>query len=116
MTELFEQDRKTADRQSSKGNQLKWYNENTWYKADYTGYEGMAEYMVSHLLILSDLEKNDVSIYDTEKIKYKKNTFHGCRSGNFLPQGWQLITLERLSADLLRLMHYFSTKTGILIT
>jgi hypothetical protein len=96
MTELFEQDRKTDNRQSSKGNQLKWYNGNTWYKADYTGYEGLAEYMVSHLLVLSDLKKNDVCLYDTEQIRYKKNMFHGCKSTNFLSDGWQLITLERL--------------------
>lgn len=35
MVELFEQDMETNDRQSSKGNQLKWKNRGTWYKADY---------------------------------------------------------------------------------
>ena len=50
MVELFEQDIHTNDRQSSKGNQLKWKNAGNWYKADYAGYEGLAEYMVSHLL------------------------------------------------------------------
>lgn len=25
-------------------------NEGIWYKADYTGYEGLVEYMISHLL------------------------------------------------------------------
>ena len=42
MVELFEQDIMTNDRQSSKGNQLKWENNGIWYKADYTGYEGLA--------------------------------------------------------------------------
>lgn len=96
MIELFKQDIKTDDRQSSKGNQLKWQNEDIWYKADYTGYEGLAEYMVSHLLIDSDLHKSDICIYDTEELKYKNNVFRGCKSANFLPEGWQLITLERL--------------------
>ena len=50
MIELFEQNERMQDRQSSKGNQLKWENAGIWYKADYTGYEGMAEYMISHLL------------------------------------------------------------------
>lgn len=50
MVELFEQDERRIDRQSSKGNQLKWENNGIWYKADYTGYEGLAEYMISHLL------------------------------------------------------------------
>lgn len=35
MIELFEQDTRTNDRQSSKGNQLKWENQGCWYKADY---------------------------------------------------------------------------------
>ena len=39
----FEQNIRTNDRQSSKGNQLKWENEGIWYKADYTGYEGLVE-------------------------------------------------------------------------
>ena len=55
MIELFEQDIKTYDRQSSKGNQLKWENSGIWYKADFTGYEGLAEYMISHLLKKSSL-------------------------------------------------------------
>ena len=50
MVELFEQNIRTKDRQSSKGNQLKWENNGIWYKADYTGYEGLAEYVISHLL------------------------------------------------------------------
>ena len=44
MIELFEQNERMQDRQSSKGNQLKWENAGIWYKADYTGYEGLAEY------------------------------------------------------------------------
>lgn len=50
MIELFEQNIRTNRRQSSKGNQLKWENDGIWYKADYTGYEGLTEYMISHLL------------------------------------------------------------------
>ena len=42
MIELFERDMKTAEYKSSKGNQLKWINGSEWYKADYTGYEGLA--------------------------------------------------------------------------
>ena len=59
MIELFEQNIRTNDRQSSKGNQLKWENEHIWYKADYTGYEGLAEYVVSHLLEKSTLARED---------------------------------------------------------
>lgn len=41
MIQLLEQDRKLENRNSSKGNQLKWCREGIWYKADYTGYEGL---------------------------------------------------------------------------
>ena len=56
MIELFEQDILLNDRQSSKGNQLKWQSQNgIWYKADYTGYEGL---VVSCLLGYSSLKRN----------------------------------------------------------
>lgn len=96
MVELFEQDAMTKVRQSSKGNQLKWENNDIWYKADYTGYEGLAEYIVSALLADSSLKKEEYISYQTEEIFYKKTRFTGCKSSNFLPEGWRLITLERL--------------------
>ena len=96
MVELFEQDIKTNYRQSSKGNQLKWENNKVWYKADYTGYEGLAEYVVSHLLKKSTLQEDEYVIYDLEKIVYGNRSFGGVRSKNFLSEGWQIITLERL--------------------
>lgn len=96
MITLFEQDIKTADRQSSKGNQLKWYRDDLWYKADYTGYEGLVEYTVSKLLKISSLKENEICLYDTVDIQYKRKNMLGCSSQNFLPNNWQLITLERL--------------------
>ena len=35
---------------TSKGDQRKWKIENLWYKADYMGYESLAEVLVSKLL------------------------------------------------------------------
>lgn len=96
MIELFEQDIRTNDRQSSKGNQLKWENHGIWYKADYTGYEGLAEYVVSHLLQKSTLNYEEYVLYDLEQIKYRKQIYNGVKSDNFLKEGWQIITLERL--------------------
>lgn len=96
MVELFEQDIKTLSRQSSKGLQLKWKNGDTWYKADNIGYEGFVEYLISHLLEYSTLSGNEYVLYDTTQIHYKRTEFLGCASRNFLPAGWQLITLERL--------------------
>lgn len=96
MIELFEQNERKSERQSSKGNQLKWENEGIWYKADYTGYEGLAEYMISHLLVKSTLNEAEYALYDLEEIKYKSIVYRGVKSKSFLAPGWQIITLERL--------------------
>lgn len=97
MIELFEQDILLNDRQSSKGNQLKWQSQNgIWCKADYTGYEGLVEYLVSCLLGYSSLKRNEYVFYQTEKIHYKYKDYLGGKSENFLPDGWKIITLERL--------------------
>ena len=86
----------TNKRKSSKGNQLKWVLDKTWYKADYLGYEGLAEYVVSRLLQYSSLDPSEYVDYETEDIAYKLNTFHGCQSMSFLRPGERLITLNRL--------------------
>lgn len=96
MIELFEQDIKTNDRQSSKGNQLKWKNNNIWYKSDFTGYEGLVEYIVSHLLKYSNLKEEEYILYNLIEIKYKDNKFNGVHSIDFLKPGYKIITLERL--------------------
>ena len=96
MIELFEQDIRTNDRQSSKGNQLKWMNNNKWYKADFTGYEGLVEYVVSRLLSFSNLNVNEYVMYNPIEIKYKNKIFTGVYSYSFLNDDWQIITLERL--------------------
>ncbi len=96
MIELFEQNIRKNDIQSSKGNQLKWENNGIWYKADYTGYEGLSEYVISHLLQKSSLEEEEFVLYDIERIRYKEQVYTGVKSENFLQEGWQLITLERL--------------------
>ena len=96
MIELFEQNIRTNRRQSSKGNQLKWENDGIWYKADYTGYEGLTEYMISHLLKKSTLAEQEFVCYDMEEIKYGTVIYNGAKSKNFLSEDWQIITLERL--------------------
>lgn len=96
MVEVLERDKRMEDRHSSKGNQLKWNDGKYWYKADYTGYEGMAEYTVSSLLRYSNLKPEEYVSYETEEIKYGQQLYKGCKSQDFLKEGWQLITLERL--------------------
>lgn len=96
MIELFENEFKKSERKSSKGNQLKWKKDDIWYKADSIGYEGFSEYICSKLLEFSNLGKEEFVIYDTEELCYKNQRYFGCSSRNFLNEGEQLITLERL--------------------
>ena len=96
MIELLESELKTFKGHSSKGNQLKWLRDDIWYKADYTGYEGLSEYIVSALIAKSNLSDNDFVLYDTENVKYKRSYFTGAKSADFMKEGDQLITLSRL--------------------
>lgn len=95
MTELFSLDAYHSDRRSSKGNQLKFEKNHIWYKADYLGYEGLAEYVISRLLHYSTLQESEFVSYETDQILYNGQSFNACRSRDFT-DGWQLITLERL--------------------
>ena len=77
MVELFEQDERQNNRQSSKGNQLKWENNGIWYKADYTGYEGLAEYMISHLLMKSSCVRMSLSCMSLNRSSIKHQFIPG---------------------------------------
>lgn len=96
MIELFKNDENILNRNSSKGNQLKWSNSGIWYKADYTGYEGLSEFLISHLLCSSSLDKKEFVVYEPEQIKYKSSVYNGVKSNDFLYDDWQIITLDRL--------------------
>ena len=95
MIELYENELNMPDRQSSKGNQLKFKRDKYWYKADYLGYEGLVEYTVSKLLKHSSLDETEYVDYELDLIVYNGQEFNACRSVDFT-EGWQLITLERL--------------------
>jgi len=95
MIELFEKDIRNVSG-SSKGNQLKWSDGRYWYKSDYLGYEGLAEYAASAVLASSDLTEDMYVSYLTEQIIYKENRFNGCKSRNMIAPEEQMITVERL--------------------
>ena len=99
MVKLFDEDIKMENRQSSKGNQLKFERDGVWYKADYAGYEGLAEYAISKLLAKSTLNADEYVDYELETIEYNDAHFNACKSNDFT-EGWQLITLERLFKSL----------------
>ena len=97
MVRLKKADLREHIHQSSKGNQLKWEKDGIWYKADYTGYEGLAEYMVSQLLRYSTLDAKEYVLYETEQIAYAEHEYPGCSSQDFREdKEWQVITAERL--------------------
>lgn len=96
MIELLEEELRSFSRQSSKGNQLKGCKDGKWYKADYAGYEGLAEYVISALLKFSSLEEDEFVRYELTDIKYKDSVLMGVESSDFLHDDWQIVTLERL--------------------
>lgn len=99
MVTLFDMNLAEQGRQSSKGNQLKWKDGDVFYKADYLGYEGLAEYVCGELLKESSLAAEEFVQYETEEIRYGTRIYTGCKSRSFLKDGWQLFTLERLFAN-----------------
>lgn len=109
MIELFSKDEYVNTRKSSKGNQLKWESGNVWYKADYVGYEGLVEYLVSHLLKFSNLDSDEYVLYDLENISYNSQIYNGCKSYNFLKKNEKVITLERIFKEKYGQSFYLST-------
>ncbi len=81
---------------SSKGNQLKWKAGDYWYKADYMGYEGLAEVVVSRLLRSSNRKDMEFVRYEPAQILYGNRWYAGCKSRSFLAEGEDLITAEHL--------------------
>ena len=79
---------------SSKGNQMKWFQDGYWYKADQFGYESLSEVVTSNLLKNSSVE--EATIYEPVLIKYRDNLYRGCRSQNFRQSEEILVPLERL--------------------
>ena len=78
----------------SKGNQLKMHLDNKWYKADFLGYEGAAEYLSTALLKQSNIA--DFVDYQLHKITINEKTFNGCVSKHFLKENEELVTAYRL--------------------
>ena len=81
---------------ASKGNQPKFAIDGKWYKMDYFGYEGAAEYLCSEILKHSNLT-NFVS-YNICKMSYQDEPINGCSSCDLFANhdGMKLITLHDL--------------------
>ena len=105
---------------TSKGDQPKWFVNNVWYKADYMGYESLAEVAVSKILSKSNI-KNFVS-YEPAQILLEGKKMNGCASKNFKNDNECLITLEKLHRSYFgtgladKLAHITNTKDKIKYT
>ena len=91
--DAYEMLRKTGH--TSKEDQRKWNVDGIWYKADYMGYEGLAEVIVSHLLKRSHLQYPAV-YYEPAEMEYHGEILKGCRSENFLTEDQNLVPIEKL--------------------
>lgn len=80
----------------SKGNQLKILVDGKWYKGDYLGYEGAAEYLATEVLKQSNV--SDFVHYNLANFDYKQKSFVGCVSSaiqNAYPNT-DIVTLNNL--------------------
>jgi hypothetical protein len=82
---------------SSKGNQIKWFKDGYWFKANDRGYEDIAEWAVSGVLSCSTVPKNMFIPYGLCSITEDTGrVYNGSYSKNFLGQGDSLVTIDRL--------------------
>lgn len=86
---------------TSKGNQLKWFKNNFYIKADSMGYEGIAEVLVSELLLHTHTNYDFIN-YFLCSIRSTDRTLSGCYSVNYLKENESFISLYRL----LQLRHH----------
>ncbi|MCM1156586.1 MAG: hypothetical protein NC392_14630 [Roseburia sp.] len=93
--EISDQYIQTGAEHSSSGRQLKWRQDGYWYKADRMGFESLAESLVSHLLQHSNIE--DFTAYEPVMIRYKDETYRGCRCADFQKENEEIVSLEHLA-------------------
>ena len=84
----------TFHKVSNKGVHPKWHKGDNWIKMDLNRYEGLAETIVSDMLIYSNIDRH--FSYDPVTIKYKNMNHKGCISPNGLNENEELITLYKL--------------------
>lgn len=82
----------TVNKTSGLGNQPKRFINNKWYKDDYMGYEGLAEWAASEILKCSDLPRETYTTYSMVNMRDGP----GCVSANFALDGEEVITFARI--------------------
>lgn len=79
---------------AAKGTQPKWQVGQTWYKADYAGYEALSEVVAAGMLECSNVD--NYLMYRPSAILMDGKIVAGCESYNFRAKNEMLISLERL--------------------
>lgn len=87
-------DGSTGKISTSKGNQIKMQVGGYWYKTDYLGYEGLAEYLASQLLSYTNI--STYAKYEMTEISLNGQKFNGCRSKDFLGKNEEIVTAAKL--------------------
>lgn len=87
-------DGSTGKISTSKGNQIKMKVDNIWYKMDYLGYEGLAEYLSSNLLASTNIK--DYVRYDMTEMVLNGKVYNGCKSEDFLKEDEEIVTADKL--------------------
>ena len=80
---------------TSKGNQIKWFINNVYYKANNLGYEGFAELLASELLKYIELPFDYID-YQACKIQEGDKIYEGCYSYNYLKVNESFVSLASL--------------------
>ena len=79
---------------SSKGDQVKWFTDNKYYKADTRGYEGISEALVGEFF--KYIKGLDFVDYFLCEISEEDKSYFGCYSENFLRKGESLVSVYRI--------------------
>ncbi|MBQ3513019.1 MAG: hypothetical protein IJA32_04350 [Lachnospiraceae bacterium] len=77
---------------ATKGTQVKYEKDGYWYKINKNGNEGLAEYLVSLLLVCSTLKQTEYVAYEYCRINNKM----GCRSKSFNENGYEFVSFHLL--------------------
>ena len=94
VTACLNKDNRLEYSSTSKGNQIKWFFDGKYYKADSFGYEGLAEWVVSRF---------SESIFDIAYTPYypclieeDEHQYNGCYSESFLKEDESFISFAHI--------------------
>lgn len=99
MRKIYYSETSQVNKTPSKGNQGKYHINDEWIKTDYLGYESASEYLASELLAESNIDKFVPYTLEKVEIENKHKFFRketACISKNFLPDGAEIVTLDKL--------------------